>query len=257
MSNFKVSIAKFVAKVGGPFSRLGSGSGKSFAGIIFTRIAGVDAVSELSKDLDIGSVILTGTNGKTTTTTLLIKLLSTDTQIRSSFESNTINAIAAAFIQQDGELGVFEYGIRNIKYGIPDTVQRVVDPVGVVYTTISQEHTQVAGVKNPFEDYYKAKRLLSEGMTRGVIITNADDPRTALIGLDKENDVGINYYGIDCDGVEDINGETIECPRCGETLTYSKHFLNHRGIYECSCGLKRPELNVKLTNIELMPDYGS
>ncbi|MDO5859999.1 Mur ligase family protein [Methanobrevibacter sp.] len=252
--SIKTSVAKFIAKVGGPFSKFGPGSGKSFAGILFTRIAGVDAVSELSKDLEIGSVILTGTNGKTTTTTLLIKLLSTDTQIRSSFESNTINAIASAFIQQKGELGVFEYGIRNIKYGVPDTVQKVVDPVGVVYTTISQEHTQVAGVKNPFEDYYKAKRLLSQGMTRGVIVTNADDPRTALIGLDKEKDVTINYYGIECDGIEDINGEAIECPKCGETLAFSRHFLNHRGIYECSCGFKRPDANVKLTNAEFNPE---
>lgn len=254
MSNVKTSIAKFIAKVGGPFSKLGSGSGKSFAGIIFTRIAGVDAVSELSKDMGIGSIILTGTNGKTTTTTLLIDLLSTDIKIRSSFESNTINAIASAFIQQKGDLGVFEYGIRNIKYGIPDTVQRVVDPIGVVYTTISQEHTQVAGVKNPFEDYYKAKILLSQGMQRGVIVTNADDPRTALIGLNKENDVKINYYGIGCDGIEDVNGEAIECPRCGETLTYSKHFLNHRGIYTCGCGLKRPELDVMLSDIEFGKD---
>ena len=252
--SIKVSIAKFIAKVGGPFSKFGSGSGKSFAGILFTKIAGVDGVSELSKDLDIGSVILTGTNGKTTTTTLLIKLLSTDTQIRSSFESNTINAIASAFIQQDGKLGVFEYGIRNIKYGIPDTVQRVVDPIGVVYTTISQEHTQVAGVKNPFEDYYKAKRLLSQAMTRGVIVTNADDPRTALIGLDKEKDVTVNYYGIESEGIEDVNGESVACPRCGERLTYSKHFLNHRGIYSCGCGFNRPELNVKLTDVEFMQD---
>ena len=252
--SIKVSIAKFIAKVGGPFSRFGPGSGKSFAGILFTKIAGVDGVLEISKDLDIGSVILTGTNGKTTTTTLLIKLLSTDTQIRSSFESNTINAIASAFIQQDGELGVFEYGIRNIKYGIPDTVQRVVDPIGVVYTTISQEHTQVAGVKNPFEDYYKAKRLLSQAMTRGVIVTNADDPRTALIGLDKENDVTVNYYGIESEGIEDVNGESVACPKCGEILTYSRHFLNHRGIYSCGCGFNRPKLNVKLTDVEFGQD---
>ena len=252
--SIKINIAKFIAKVGGPFSRFGPGSGKSFAGILFTKIAGVDGVLELSKDLDIGSVIFTGTNGKTTTTTLLIKLLSNDTQIRSSYESNTINAIASAFIQQDGDLGVFEYGIRNIKYGVPDTVQRVVDPIGVGYTTISQEHTQVAGVKNPFEDYYKAKRLLSQGMTRGVIVTNADDPRTALIGIDKEKDVRVNYYGIESEGIEDINGEDIACPKCGEILTYSKHFLNHRGIYTCSCGFKRPELNVKLTDIEFGQD---
>ncbi len=248
--SFKVSVAKLVAKIGGPFSKLGSGSGKSFAGILFTKIAGIDAISELSKQLGIGSIILTGTNGKTTTTTLLIKLLSTDVPIRSSFESNTINAIASAFIQQKGDIGVFEYGIRNKKYGIPDTVQRVVDPVGVVYTTISQEHTQVAGIKNPFEEYYDAKRLLSKGMKRGVIVTNGDDPRTALLGLDKERDVNVNYYGIECSDIEDINGEGVECPKCGEKLTYSKYYLNHRGIYSCSCGFKRPKLNVKLTDIE-------
>ena len=53
-------------------------------------------------------------------------------------------------------------------------------------------------------------------MTRGVIVTNADDPRTALIGLDKEKDVTINYYGIESEGIEDLNGEDIACPKCGE-----------------------------------------
>ena len=98
--SIKVVIAKTLAKIGGPVSKLGSGSGKSFAGIIFSKVAGIDAISELSSDLGIGSIILTGTNGKTTTTTLLIKLLSNDLEIRSSFESNTINAIATALIQQ-------------------------------------------------------------------------------------------------------------------------------------------------------------
>ncbi|MCR5026616.1 MAG: UDP-N-acetylmuramyl peptide synthase [Methanobrevibacter sp.] len=251
MSNVKISMAKFLAKVGGPLSKLGSGSGKSFAGIVFSKVAGIDAISELSKDLKIGSVILTGTNGKTTTTTLLIKLLSNDIPIRSSYESNTINAIASALIQQKGDVGVFEYGIRNIKYGIPDTVQRVVDPVGVVYTTISPEHAQVAGEKNPFKDYYKAKELLSQGMQRGVIVTNTDDPRTAYLGYKKRNDVTINYYGLEVDDIKDFfDAEAIECPACGKELKYEKRFLNHRGVYSCECGFKRPEANVKLTNVE-------
>ena len=255
MSNVKISIAKLAAKIAGPLSKLGSGSGKSFAGIVFTKIAGIDAISELSKELKIGSIILTGTNGKTTTTTLLIKLLSTDVPIRSSFESNTINAIASALIQQKGDIGVFEYGIRNIKYGIPDTVQRVVDPVGVVYTTISPEHAQVAGVKNPFKDYYLAKELLSQGMQRGVIITNTDDPRTAYLGYKKRNDVKINYYGLEVDNIEDFfDADDVECPACTKKLNYSKRFLNHRGVYSCQCGFERPEPNVKLTKVEFSND---
>lgn len=247
----KVSIAKALAKIGGPVSKLGSGSGKSFAGIIFSKIAGIDAIKELSADLGIGSIILTGTNGKTTTTTLLIKLLSQDIDIRSSFESNTINAIAAALIQQKGEIGVFEYGIRNKKYGIPDTVQRVVDPIGVVYTTISPEHAQVAGVKNPFEEYYEAKELLSKNMNKGFIITNTDDPRTAYLGYKKRNDVKVTYYGLEVDDIHDFfDADVIKCPVCGKELNYEKRFLNHRGIYSCECGFKRPEPNVKLTNVE-------
>ena len=249
--SIRVVIAKTLAKIGAPFSKLGSGSGKSLAGIIFTKIAGVDAISELSDDMGMGSIIITGTNGKTTTTTLLIKLLSNDIEIKSSFESNTINAIAAALIQQNGEIGVFEYGIRNIKYGIPDTVQRVVDPIGVVYTTISPEHAQVAGVKNPFKDYYKAKELLSKGMQKGVIITNVDDPRTAFLGYKKQNDVAVNYFGVDVDNIRDyFDIDPVECPACGKELTYEKRFLNHRGIYSCSCGFKYLKPNVKLTNVE-------
>ena len=73
-------------------------------------------------------------------------------------------------------------------------------------------------------------------------------------GIDKENDVKVNYYGIETDDVEDINGNAVECPRCGEKLNYSKYILNHRGVYTCSCGFKRPELNVKVTDVEFNPD---
>ena len=250
----KFNIAKISGKVVCHLAKRGPGSGGTYPGHIFTKIGGYDSISKLASGLKMGSVLVTGTNGKTTTTTLLIKLMSTDIQIRKSYENNILNSIVTSLLNQEGDLGIFEYGIRNLTYGIPDTVQKLIDPIGVVYTTISQEHTQVAGIKNPFEDYYKAKILLSQGMQRGAIVTNADDPRTALIGLNKENDVKINYYGIEADNIEDIGGRTIECPKCGETLSYSKHFLNHRGIYTCQCGFKRPEPDVKLVDVEFNTD---
>ena len=250
----KYNMAKISGKVVSVLAKRGPGSGGTYPGHIFTKIGGQDSISKLASDLKIGSVLITGTNGKTTTTTLLIKLMSNDIQIRKSYENNILNSIATALLTQKGDMGIFEYGIRNLTYGIPDTVQKLIDPIGVVYTTISQEHTQVAGIKNPFEDYYKAKKLLSEGMQRGAIVTNADDPRTALIGLNKASDVNINYYGIEVDNVEDIGGEDIECPKCGQPLSYSKHFLNHRGVYTCQCGFKRPEPNVKLVNAEFNTD---
>jgi len=246
----KFNIAKLGGKAACQIAKFGPGSGGTYPGHVFTKIGGQESIPKLANDLKIGSVLITGTNGKTTTTTLLIKLMSNDIKIRKSYENNILNSIVTALLSQSGDLGIFEYGIRNLTYGIPDTVQRLINPIGVVYTTISQEHTQVAGIKNPFEDYYKAKTLLSQGMQKGAIVTNCDDPRTALIGLNKESDVKVNYYGIETDVIEDIGDNSIKCPKCGEMLDYSHFYLNHRGIYTCKCGFKRPEANVKLTDVE-------
>ena len=256
MNILKFKLAKAAGKLTSAVSKIGPGGGGNIPGHMVLKIGGEDALRQLASELKLGAVLVTGTNGKTTTTTLLIKLLSNDLQIRKSFENNTINSITTSLLKQEGDLGVFEYGIRNMEFGIPDKVQRLVDPIGVVYTTISQEHTQVNGVKNPFLSYYHAKVLLSKDMGRGVIVTNADDPRTALIGVNKEKDVKVNYYGIAIDGIEDIFDEVpVKCLKCNEhQLNYSKRFLNHRGIYECECGFKRPEPDVKLTDAEFGVD---
>lgn len=132
----RFNVAKFGAKVASQVSKFGFGSGNNLPGYVFYKIAGKEALKDLAHEMSIGPILITGTNGKTTTTTLLIKLLSADTKIRKSFESNTIHAITTGILKGDGDLGVFEYGIRNKSYGIPDTVQRLIDPVGVVYTTI-------------------------------------------------------------------------------------------------------------------------
>ena len=255
IGNFRYKIAKTMGKFGKKIVGLNGGMGKSFPGWLFLKIGSYEALNNLAQEPEYGSIIITGTNGKTTSTTLTIKLLSEDTAICSNFESNTINAIATGLLKTDSKLGVFEYGIRDFEHGIPGEVQRLVDPVGVTYTTISREHTQVLGVKNPFEKYLAAKAELSKNMTRGVVIANADDPRTAFIGKNKEKDVHVNYFGFDINNVEDIFEEKpIKCPKCGKNLKYSKRFMNHRGIYECECGFKRPEPNVKLTNFKLEPE---
>lgn len=249
----RLFVAKISSKVVSQLSKIGPGQGKNIPGYVFSKIGGRQSVVDVASELKLGSVLITGTNGKTTTTTLLIKLISKDVQIRKSFENNTVHSIITAMLNQKGDLGIFEYGIRNLEYGIPDVVQKVIDPIGVVYTTISEEHTVVNGVKNPFLSYYHAKELLSKEMTDGVIVTNCDDPRTALIGI-KRSDIPVNYYGIATDKIVDLFGSQIKCPKCGETLDYSVNFLNHRGIYSCICGFKRPEPNVKLDNIEFNED---
>lgn len=253
--NIRCKIAELMGKLSKHLIKLERGMGKSFPGYLYLKIGKMECITKLARKMKIGSVIITGTNGKTTTTKISALLLCKDTRINYNYESNTINAIITGLLGGKADIGVFEYGIRDIKHAIPDKVCRAVDPVGVVYTNISREHSLVSGKKNPFEQYLKAKQLLSTPMQKGIVISNADDPRTTYIAREKEKDVQVTYYGLDIE-VEDktpITGD-FPCPLCKKDLIYSKRYLNHRGIYQCSCGFSRPQPDLKFTQLALEKD---
>ena len=88
VNKLRVDFAKLSGKVVTQLSKIGSGAGKNIPGYVFAKVGGQESVADIAKDLKLGSVLVTGTNGKTTTTTLLIKLMSKDIQIRKSFENN-------------------------------------------------------------------------------------------------------------------------------------------------------------------------
>jgi len=247
--NFKFFIAKTLGQLAFPILKIMPTGGKSFPGLVYLNMAGKESLHDLAKSqIDQGSILITGTNGKTTTTTMIINILSKDFNLATSVGNNTIYALTTGLLHNKGQMGVFEYGIRDIQHGTPDLICDQIQPIGVVYTNISREHTQVAGVKNPFKDYVRAKTLLSESMHDGVLITNADDPNTTFIGTNKEKDNHVVYYGFELDDYVDIfDEESVKCPNCDGELTYTKKYFGQRGDYTCSCGFKRPEPNVKLT----------
>lgn len=238
-----------MAKLSTVFLKILPTGGQSFPGLVYLNIAGKEALGDLaSKQIKDGSILITGTNGKTTTTTMIIKLFSKDLNISSGVGNNTIYSLATALLKQQSKIGIFEYGIRDIEHGTPGLICDTIKPIGVVYTNISREHTQVAGVKNPFDKYVEAKTLLSKTMENGVLIANGDDPYTTYIGKNKEQDNKVMYYGLELNDYEDIFEENpVYCPNCKKELNYTTHYINQRGTYTCSCGFKKPELNVKLT----------
>jgi len=241
--------ARISGKLAKHLVKVGKGMGKSFPGYLFLKIGSGSSLKELAKAPSIGSIVVTGTNGKTTTTKLISMLLEKNAPISYNYDSNTLNAIATGLLSDNIDLGVFEYGIRDLTHAIPDEVFNLVQPVGVVYTNISREHSIVDGILNPFDNYLKAKELLSAPMNNGIIFCNADDPRTAHIGKKKENDTHVTYYGFDIDLNDKTSSEDVYCPICGDKLNYTKRYSNHRGLFSCICGFKRPEPDMKLTKL--------
>jgi lipid II isoglutaminyl synthase (glutamine-hydrolysing) len=251
----KCKLASSIGKLAKYPLKLGPSQGKGFPGYLYLKLGSYACLRELAKKPKIGSIIITGTNGKTTTTKLTSLLLERDAEISTTLDNNTLNAVVTGLLSGEMDIGLFEYGIRDIRHAIPDTVCKLVDPIGVVYTNISREHSQVAGRKNPFKEYLMAKELLSTPMKRGVVICNADDPRTAYIGKKKGSETRVAYYGLEID-LEDktpITGDVF-CPICQNKLKYQKRYLNHRGIYQCECGFKRPKPNVEVVDLSKKGD---
>lgn len=246
----RCKTAKISGKVAKRLAKAGRGMGKSFPGYLFLQIGTKECLRELAKVPRVGSIIVTGTNGKTTTTKLISLLLENDAPISYNYDSNTLNAITTGLLSDNVDFGVFEYGIRDIEHAFPDEVCNLVDPIGVIYTNVSREHSLVAGVSNPFDKYLMAKKLLCAPMKSGIVVCNADDPRTASIGVNKEKDIHVTYYGFDIKTEENTSNPDVECPLCGAKLNYSEMFSNHRGKYECECGFERPEPDMKLTALK-------
>ncbi len=256
----RVRLGVLAGRVADVIARLGPGMGRSLPGWAAIKVGGLDVVRYLASKPRYGVVLITGTNGKTTTTRLTCSLLSRVVETSCNYDSNTVNALTTALLRAKGaDVVVAEYGIRNKRFGIPDTVCRLVDPTAITYTTISKEHyKENADAEDPFEAYFDAKRSLARPLKDGALVLNADDPRVTFIREEKKSDpVLYTWYGLEVDNVEDLTPPTEEltCPSCGSPLGYEKRYFNHKGVYECpSCGFSRPSPDVRVVKLEGGPE---
>ena len=190
---------------------------------------------------------VTGTNGKTTTTWMLKHILKGAghkiPEHKLEMQGNT-ELIPALQARLDGSVAVLEIGT----FGNPDEIKRSAlnskVSIGII-TNISKDHLSNSG---KFSDYIKCKSEIVE--VANSLVFNADDPVIACFEIGKKPDNTLFY------GIEDINSkfnayaDKRKCPLCNMDLEYKIHYLGHLGLYECSCGFKRPNAHVKAYDVE-------
>lgn len=210
--------------------------------------ADIISVDEVLKFCDVNKPVvgITGTNGKTTTTWMLKNILKQAghkvPEHGMNIQGNT-DLIPALQARLDGNIAVLEIGT----FGNPNEIKKsaVNSKVSIgIITNISKDHLTNSG---KFSEYVKCKSEMVE--VADLLILNADDPVIAYLELGKKIDNSL-FYGIEHVDM-DINAypEKRKCPVCSADLNYSIHYLGHLGIYECSCGFKRPDTHVKAYDI--------
>ena len=238
--------------------RLKVGGGTALPGLLAERID-PDIVPEMARRLGQGSVIVTGTNGKTTTARLLRGIVRAAglRVVANRAGSNLMRGVAAAlaesarldggFVGAKRRLGVFEVDEATV----PEAA-RALKPRLVLFTNLFRDQLDRYGeVEHVAALWRDAVRELDQSAT---VVLNADDPSIAALARVARGST--LFYG-----VEDTAraGERLEhaadarwCSTCSAELTYSAVFYGHLGHWRCpQCGEARPEAGVVATRVGL------
>jgi UDP-N-acetylmuramyl tripeptide synthase len=248
-----------LARVSGSLSRRsGRGGGTTLPGRLLLRMA-PDAVSRLGKRLTGGSMIVSATNGKTTTAGMIAAALRAAGRdpVHNRAGSNMSWGVATALLEQEGSEGLFEVD----EAWLPRMAAEL-DPKLIVLGNLFRDQLDRYGELERLADEWAVMVDARAGRTG--LALNADDPLIADLGRDSElrRRQGVTYFGIEdpTQALPELQHafDAKHCRRCGHPYAYERAFVGHLGHYTCpNCGADRPAPDVAATRIELLGMRGS
>jgi lipid II isoglutaminyl synthase (glutamine-hydrolysing) len=241
--------------------RLHIGGGTTAPGHV-VRALDPAAVATIASRLPRGSIVVTGTNGKTTTTRMISAILQEAGLhvVHNRSGANLLTGITSALVNQSSLLGHprAEIGLFEVdEAAFPAAVQQLQPRLCVVTNLFRDQLDRYGEV-----DYVASlwKQTLTGLPASSTVLLNADDPRVAALGDGLTAQV--LYFGIEDPDMGTTAvahaADSRFCPRCGTPFDYSVVFYSHVGHYRCpSCGLSRPAPRLRVTKAELQGVEGS
>ena len=238
MLDAKIAFARAVA---GLSRRTGRG-GTSLPGKVLIALA-PDAISRLSRRLARGSVIVSATNGKTTTAAMVASILDRAgiSLVHNRAGANMAGGVASALLGalenggSAGELGLFEVDEFWL-----DRIAPQVHARALLLGNLFRDQLDRYGELETIADRW-ATVVAELGAGTGLVL-NADDPLIADLGRHSED---VTYFGIEDESVAvpemQHASDSKHCRRCGAPYAYDAIYMGHLGRYHCpNCGQQRP-----------------
>jgi UDP-N-acetylmuramyl tripeptide synthase len=239
-----------LARAVGTLSRLSGGGGTSAPGKLLMAIDR-NAIARLGSRLERGSVLVSATNGKTTTAAMAAGILQRAhiALVHNRAGANMAGGVAAALLEAarphgaiDGELGLFEVDELWL-----DAVAQQLQPRAVLLGNLFRDQLDRYGELETIAARW-AERLRVPRL-----ILNADDPLVADLGRDR---AGALYFGVDDDSLALAGmahaADAKHCRSCGTAYVFDAVYLGHLGHYSCpNCGQRRPTAEISATDVAL------
>jgi UDP-N-acetylmuramyl tripeptide synthase len=216
-----LKIVLLKARALGALSRaLGQGNGIVIAGRLILKFA-PNAVEKIARGKRV--VLISGTNGKSTTSKLIAEALRTKYSIAHNHTgANLFSGIAAALgADPDAEVAVLEVDEMVLPWAIEKT-----KPELVVLLNLGRDQldrlSEVRIVSNKWRDALGGQRVLA----------STDDPFVVYAANNAAEQIWFSAS-------EKGHMDAATCPQCGQLLNWEDGGAN----YWCQCGFKKPVAN--------------
>ena len=250
-------LALTAGRTAGAASRaLGRGGGTAITGLLAETVA-PNLATDLSAQLGMGSVLVTGTNGKTTTARMLARIAREGglLPLPNRSGSNLMRGIVTSLIQEadllgriresEGRLGVFEVDEAVLPRAVDALAPRV-----LAFTNLFRDQLDRYGEVDSVAARWRA--TLEAAPPTTTVVLNADDPSVAALAESAPGPV--LFFGLDdpspaLAGVEHA-ADSRWCPACGAEYLYDFVYYGHIGHWRCpGCARARPQPDVRAVRL--------
>jgi UDP-N-acetylmuramyl tripeptide synthase len=242
-----LTLESAALRTAGKLSRVaGRGGGTTLPGKLLWKLD-PGAIDLLARRLPQGSVLISATNGKTTTAAMVAEILRPTVRIaHNNSGANLVSGVASTLLHASGsELGLFE-----VDEGALPEIARRVRPKALLLGNLFRDQLDRYG---ELEIVAARWREAVAELPDAQLVLNGDDPQVGDLAHVHGR---ARLYGLDDPRVArpalQHAADSKYCLRCGTPYDYAAAYVGHLGDYKCpNCGHARPALDLVARDIEL------
>lgn len=204
-------------------------------------------ISELTDKIEEGSIVVVGTNGKTTVTNMIADMLEAagKSVICNRTGANMQAGIASTLLQsKGGQWGVFESDELWLGKTLPE-----LKATYVVLLNLFRDQLDRCGEIDRIQETITQALKDSPETT---LIFNADDPQCAIIAKRVPNKTVAFGVDEDLQLAQNTVVDAQMCQNCSAIMSYAYRQYGQLGDYTCpNCGFSRPAFDFAATDVSL------
>ncbi|MEW6182041.1 MAG: MurT ligase domain-containing protein [Bacillota bacterium] len=250
----RLTAAVLAGKLAHYLGKISGGRGSSLPGMVALRVY-PGTLSALAGQMRYGAIMVTGTNGKTTTNNMLARFLESrgNRVVVNREGANLISGVTTAFVKACGIGGRLDYdwALLEVDEAAFPRVAEIVKPKIVIVTNFFRDQLDRYGELDKTVSFI---RNTLRQITDIKLVLNADDPLVAQLG---GLSLPVVFFGLGAQlrGNEEqcLTREARFCPRCGQEFVYAYYHYSQLGAFRCpGCGFSRPPAEVEALKVNVL-----